>query len=577
MQLSRTVAGRSASSAPATKPVATSQAKLPAQHAMLLALAVVFATGVVCVCITSGATRRTKIVHGSGPAAVSMPQFKPTAALPPSCTAVGDHNETEAPYSTCIMWPQRKCSAEDMRSDAAKAAQARNVRKHARCQTRPIVPGLLAEQLPQTALESCIPSMFTGVQWQSRGCRVRNLCYDVVERQFLWNAAGSMPPINGLMFSLLGDTAHARRNGDREKMSFTSTDGLRTSKPESVTIFSGMTVLLTKRYSPHNAGHLLMQTILALERLANDFGVANRSDRLVLFDDSCWDTDSIKWVEGNSTSRRRQCTSFTQAYAAVLSLAPPLLLSEMAARAGPAEGHREVEWTHPDHSALNQWYSAVAGSRYVCFDDVLGGVGRNDPWGMHWKTQWQDSHRWLSPYREKAFEHFNIPSNGARPKGCNLVFLKKEYGARRGLHNYDELDHFMDGWAREHGSTYESMVLSNVSFEHQLRSVASADIMVSVGGSTAFAAFFLRPGSQLVYFPLLGLAGASKVAHVANAKESDLLSGWGDIEFHGYIDHDTDLTSKPDRFFNGPEHFGIVVSIDVLRKMLDGIASKRCA
>ena len=87
-------------------------------------------------------------------------------------------------------------------------------------------------------------------------------------------------------------------------------------------IYDGKSILLARRFSPHNAGHMMIETAFPLEKLANIYKLPDVARRIVLFDDSCFDYYSIFWREGNSTQRRRLCDTYTKNLMSPLSSSP---------------------------------------------------------------------------------------------------------------------------------------------------------------------------------------------------------------------------------------------------------------
>jgi len=324
----------------------------------------------------------------------------------------------------------------------------------------------LKDVLPEAAVISCS----SHADWAHRTCRLRNLCFDTTTHQFLWNPrASETAPECADLFSLTAggplteDTVHCL-----DLLSISPDD--KVVDGTRVAQIHGVTALLARRHAPSNAGHFLMQTATALERLANDYGVKDVESRLVVFADGCNDT-------ADPGSNPARCLQFTRDFASPLSAHPPVALLE------------------PHASLLG---SNLSDFSHVCFADVVSGLGRHSPFDG--SRNWENMTEWVSAYREKMYIHNHMKPPVARRGQCNVVFTWKE-----GVHGFKpianqlEVDHFLASWAQQHGGLYHSFTLKNITLEAQLSAISTADMLVTVPGSTAFSAFFLAPGTELVY------------------------------------------------------------------------------
>lgn len=137
---------------------------------------------------------------------------------------------------------------------------------------------------------------------------MQQICLDVTRGTFLWNNASQpTPPKFEDMFRVMAPIGQAP--------GALPYDAVNASDPApagaEVLTFSGASAAAARRIAPENAGHLMMQTATALERLANDYGICDPVHRLVLF------LDTSDWV-GNR--RPKLCRKFTEDLASLCLL-----------------------------------------------------------------------------------------------------------------------------------------------------------------------------------------------------------------------------------------------------------------
>ena len=144
-------------------------------------------------------------------------------------------------------------------------------------------------------------------------CRVKNLYYDVKKDSFFANCCGNECTLLR-QISLIG--GHGPSNV-RTDLSFQC---VQINGSAGVVRFHDRdVVVLARRFSPWNAGHLLTETLIPLIDLAHKFGYGgNASRRALLFNDGCWDgfsnttLNTIFWRVGSDEFRRQHCDSHSR-------------------------------------------------------------------------------------------------------------------------------------------------------------------------------------------------------------------------------------------------------------------------
>eukprot|EP00603_Paraphysomonas_imperforata_P004355 CAMPEP_0114440944 /NCGR_PEP_ID=MMETSP0103-20121206/16082_1 /TAXON_ID=37642 ORGANISM="Paraphysomonas imperforata, Strain PA2" /NCGR_SAMPLE_ID=MMETSP0103 /ASSEMBLY_ACC=CAM_ASM_000201 /LENGTH=732 /DNA_ID=CAMNT_0001611967 /DNA_START=17 /DNA_END=2215 /DNA_ORIENTATION=+ len=324
-------------------------------------------------------------------------------------------------------------------------------------------------------------------KWSS--CQIQHLSYDVKRKEFFVNCCGShcdYPELSNV--ELLGrpiDGMRPRIEVQCHKESYWSA-----SYPNKKVI------MLTHRYSPHNAGHLLMETALPLEKLAAKYGFVDNSDRVLLLNDDCYDGEdndskcTIHWFEGQSKEIRDRCTSNSRN-----------ILSPLA---------RGSVYTYHDLMRQFETASGPADGIITFEQDVLAGIGSISPWSRGWpETEFNPV---IDAYLLDAHSHFHVARAESARKHLRksgdkrriLTFLHKV--GRRSILNWQEIDKILAATAQAHGMHFVSLDLAETPFRKQLSVLASTSTLVTVGGSTAFSSFFLTPSNRprVIYFPLLG-------------------------------------------------------------------------
>lgn len=343
-----------------------------------------------------------------------------------------------------------------------------------------------ASESPQTEVACRLKD-----NWMS--CRFKHLSYDVLSSSFFINCCGSncnFPQLSKL--KLLG--RDIPRQPDLPVKCYGD------KLYSSVRMPNRKVILLAKRFSPQNGGHVLMESVYPLQMLAMDYSYFNRSERVLLLHDDCYDglsnshypRDTITWTEGGSQGMRDRCSNLT------FNIMAPLADGAMYT-------YHDIEESHKRASGMS--------TGVLTFEqDVLAGIGGISsfpaPKHMPKEKQWTESKfapvvdSFLNDVRSfhkvKVQQHHNPEKQNTKM----ITFLYK-YG-RRSVLNWQELDAGLAELARSRNERYFCLNLNDVSFRKQLSVLAKTTTLVTVGGSTSFSSFFLTPSktTKLIYFPL---------------------------------------------------------------------------
>ena len=105
-------------------------------------------------------------------------------------------------------------------------------------------------------------------------CQFRNLYYDTMEKRFFMNRCAKGDVIKHKMRFIMQGTSIASFIAARDTYNFT-TRCLNDDKGVVSNIYEGKTVLISRRSSPWNAGHIVIETAIPVEKL---FNLYNASD-----------------------------------------------------------------------------------------------------------------------------------------------------------------------------------------------------------------------------------------------------------------------------------------------------------
>ena len=214
---------------------------------------------------------------------------------------------------------------------------------------------------------------------KSFGCKITNLYYDINEKQFFVNSNSEEYRDNLTKLSW---------HGRRTPITLGRSLGIKTVPTESNKIHNisfktkdntTPTIILARRYSPHNAGHLLCETAIPIEYLSQYFGIRNISNKIIIFDDGCWDghetgflkENSIYWFEGDTKERREQAVLHSNN---ILTSLGDKVIFNFAKYIGDY-----IEKINIDTNEI----------RYLKIDNtVLFGIGNISPWvNFDWKHE----------------------------------------------------------------------------------------------------------------------------------------------------------------------------------------------
>lgn len=323
----------------------------------------------------------------------------------------------------------------------------------------------LQTSLPETSVKCA------GSQQETRICNFKNVCVDLRKEAFLWNSGQQKPPpAPDQMCSMTGLPGTKTADGN---FHFVEVLPERTVEAAAtVATVRGVTAFLAERTGPWNAGHMVMNTALPIERLADEAGCCGPESRLVIFSDSC----VRKQRNNQKHPRTKRCRKFTEQFVSAVTAYPILTLPHLKDGQGALLAGQDVSKVD-----------------FLCFEDAIAGIGRI--------FAYPEMSKWISAYREKLFlkSGFSPPP---KSRGCNVVFTYKKGSGMHGLHpieNADEVATFTKEWAEQRGATYHGFDLGEVEFLDQLQMLGNASIHLSVAGSNAFASYNLGPGSELVY------------------------------------------------------------------------------
>ena len=405
---------------------------------------------------------------------------------------------------------------------------------------------------------------------RTRSCRFKNLYFDATDGNYFLNNCDMRNIIRASerQFSLLGrgdmsmETYYG--SGDKEyrnlyNFSTRCIDGYfsdreyeerRTLIEPMIEHFVNKTVLLAKRFDPLNAGHLMLETAIPLEKLANWYGVGDIKSRVLLFDDDC-----------NS----KRCASFTNRFLSPLTRSTIMTSKRIMLNDGEVSN----------------------GAQFIVIPDVIVGIGEFSPYTINEECgmaccscgacKWNNMSDARVSYVKKVYQHADIdaPVSKFRPDanviGEVIVTFLYKIG-RSGILNYVSVISFLDGWCKNRGCLLEFMNLATSTFEYQLETLARTDILLSAAGSTAMSSFFLPPESSMIIFPLIRVTSEEPVMVWETTNE--LLAVFdssfrNSCKLYKYTDWDTTLLSRMEDFLlTGHKMGSFNVSIAVLEEML---------
>jgi hypothetical protein len=278
-----------------------------------------------------------------------------------------------------------------------------------------------------------------------------------------------------------------------------------TSPITSASVYGSKTVILTRRFIPSNAGHLILETALPIEKVASLYGVTSVSDRVVLFDDDCGESSLSKDELRNREALLTRCALFTDNFIAPLSNTP-------------------IQTTRH----LQSIAKSRNNSRFLSLQRVVVGTGYYSPYERaYFPGEMAHVH---ATFRQRIYRHAGVKmkrsqqqhgtltSNTSSTCIANkrptddaiintgrvkqrLTFIYK-IGIRMILNHEDTRD-YLQAWCVVHNYEFVYINLAAVSFERQIQIIAQTDVLLSVGGAASFASYFLPDGAILVYFPVM--------------------------------------------------------------------------
>lgn len=243
-------------------------------------------------------------------------------------------------------------------------------------------------------------------------------------------------------------------------------------------------VVIARRYSPHNFGHLLCETAIPIEYVFNSFGIKNKCDRAIIFDDSCWDgynntnQNSIFWFEGDDINRRRQCDLHSNNI--FNSMASTVIFD------------------------FNNYITEKKNNeRFIRIKNkVIFGIGNISPWVRSWKNN-INIRETIDSYVEKLYNKYLSSISYKILEQNTLTFIIKI--GRRQVLNWKEVCEVLKKYANEKGMKFEQFNLDDISFNNQIEVLSRTRILVTNGGSASFSSLFLPKTkiTDVYYFPIL--------------------------------------------------------------------------
>ena len=307
----------------------------------------------------------------------------------------------------------------------------------------------------------------------------KNLYYDLIDNQFIINNDKIREQLlNSLSWYGRNNPSFIGKNIIIKKIMENN------GNIENVTIGNNesQTILLSRRYSPHNFGHLLCETAIPIEYTFNLFKIKDKSERIIVFDDCCWDgfnnsnENSIYWFEGDDICRRNCCDLFSK------NLFNPIADS--------------VIFNFKNY-ITNKKYN----NRYVKINNnVIFGIGGISPWVRDWKNE-SSIIKTIDTLNEKIFNSY-LPTFNSNPIIPNTLTFIIKIGRRQVL-NWEDVGLILKQYADSKNLLYEQFNLDDISFEKQIEVLSRTKILFTNGGSSAFCSLFLPKGTDLIYFPIL--------------------------------------------------------------------------
>ena len=243
-------------------------------------------------------------------------------------------------------------------------------------------------------------------------------------------------------------------------------------------------IVLARRYSPHNFGHLLCETAIPIEHVFNSIGIKSKSDRSIIFDDSSWDgyndtkENSIYWFEGDDINRRHQC-----------DLHSNNIFSSMAS------------------TIIFDFNKYITEQKYngrflKIKNKVIFGIGNISPWVRCWNNNFNMSDT-IDSYVTKLYNRYLSSISYNNTEQNTLTFIVKI--GRRQVLNWQEVGEVLNNCAIENGMKYEQINLDNIAFNEQIEILSRTKFLVTNGGSAAFSSLLLCKSNRInmLYFPLL--------------------------------------------------------------------------
>jgi hypothetical protein len=368
------------------------------------------------------------------------------------------------------------------------------------------------EHLPET-IQLCVS--------KDKTCRFTHLYYDVIDEIFFINNCHPMiSPVGQILrqrFSLGG------RDGTYDSVAakVDSSNNFATRclldidpAPDVVNAYVNKTVIIARRHSPWNAGHVMIETAIPIEKLAGSYGVNDIGSRVIVFDDDCFDSYSINWYEFKNSKNEKLCDLYTNQFVSPLSN-------------NPLQSHHDLK-------------TLAEEKRFIHFQDVLVGIGESSPFHKVWEQDWMGSS--VERFRQNIFRSMGVDENTNNNQ--KLLTLIYKIG-KRSVINLEDKTQFLQSWCLVNNYRFISINLASATFESQVQIIANSDILLSPGGSAAFSSLFLKPNASFIYFPLLGLDSASGKPYVNNNLE--VLTIFEHISFfklYEYIKWDTELLER---------------------------------
>ena len=284
----------------------------------------------------------------------------------------------------------------------------------------------------------------------------KSLCYDLEEKIF----RSIIPIQNNLLYGRLPP---------KVEHSFCYKLKNRTREAKEVDFGENKTIIIARRYSPHNAGHLFCETVIPIEYIFNKNNI-KKENRIILFDDDVND-NSIFWFEGESKQLRDKTQELSNDFF------PPMC--------------------HTVIFNIRKYLKDNYGDKgYVKFkNNILLGINKISPW---------DSNLWinnkidfsLDTYVNNLYEYYRIKDI---EKNTVTFFYKK---GRRSVLNHKEVSIFLKKYSEKNNMDFQYHNLQDITFRDQLNILSKTKILITIGGSTSFSCYLAPTNIKFIYLPI---------------------------------------------------------------------------